>query len=332
MNFRFAKDGTLTAKAALVRLREDLSHAGADLHWPRGVVGAFDPRSQVLYGYPEIAGYWLRWASARADVGDRCGNLVLTWLIRQYAHNHAWPTRVAAHKGGVSAEYARASYLFDHVMLWDGLKRWGTQRHSADAIGLAQLVWDSAQAFVVNGQLEATRGATNNRWSSRLGPFLLKVCARARDQKGPLAEACELALPILRKSALERPHDEAHPQFYAIEGLIELGLIDDANKALDQLLGAHGGVLRVRETLDGGPRRSDVLAQLLRAGCLLGRARPGAAEWSALAAELVARIDARGRLSFAGGSSEPRPTWAALFAEQALSLWLDGPNPATPLV
>ena len=234
MNFRTAVDPELQIKAALVRLREDLTGPGHDLHWPRGVVGAFDQRQQVLYGYPEIAGYWLRWASNRADVGDRSGNSVLTWLIRQYAQNQGWPTRVAAHRGDVSADYADASYLFDHVMLWDGLQRWGRARHSADAIGLAQLAWERAQSFVVDGRVLAASGALGQRWSSQGGPFLLKVCARVQRADGVLADACALARPDWIRAALDQPHREAHPQLYAIEGLHELGLVVEAQQALSQ--------------------------------------------------------------------------------------------------
>ncbi|MGE4070618.1 MAG: hypothetical protein AB7E72_05530 [Lysobacterales bacterium] len=332
MNFRTSVDPELQIKAALVRLREDLVGPGHDLHWPRGVVGAFDQRQQVLYGYPEIASYWLRWASARSDVGDRSGNSVLTWLIRQYAQNQGWPTRVPAHRGDVSAEYADASYLFDHVMLWDGLQRWGRVRHSADALGLAQLAWERAQAFVVDGRVLAATGAISQRWSGQAGPFLLKVCARIQGRDGILADACAQARADWIAAALEQPHREAHPQLYAIEGLHELGLIAEARRAFGELLRAHGGVARVREQIDGGPRRSDVLAQLLRLGCVLGQANKADPDWSALASELAARVDARGRLPFAESANGTRPSWAALFCEQALSLWLDRADDRSLLV
>jgi hypothetical protein len=332
MNFRTTIDPELQIKAALLRLREDLISPGHDLHWPRGVVGAFDQRQQVLYGYPETAGYWLRWASGRADVGDRSGNSVLTWLIRQYAQNQGWPTRVPAHRGDVSAEYADASYLFDHVMLWDGLKRWGRLRHSADALGLAQLAWERAQAFVVDGRVLAASGAIGQRWSSQGGPFLLKVCGRIKGRDGVLADACTRASSDWVKATLEQPHAPAHPQLYAIEGLLELGLAEEARQALEQLLRAHGGLARVREQVDGGPRRSDVLAQLLRLACVLGLTNKVDPDWSALAGELAARVDARGRLPFAEAGNGTRPSWAALFCEQALSLWLDGARGNTLLV
>ena len=56
----------------------------------------------------------------------------------------------------------------------------------------------------------------------------------------------------------------------------------------------------------------------MSAALLLGLARSG--EWAELAGELAARVDAGGRLPFVP-FADARPTWAALFAEQALSLW-----------
>jgi hypothetical protein len=322
MNLKTRIDAEADARVALQRLRRDLGSSGGDPQWPRAVVGSFDARGNALYGYPEIAGYWLRWASAREDVGDRGGNAVVNWLIRLYARHLDWPTRVAAGVTQLDRAYGDADYLFDHIMLWDGLRQWGRARRATDALRVADLVWERSQSFVQGGHLLAGHGALSPRWSGQVGPFLLKVCARVRDRTSVLSEACARAVPALITAAVSQPHEEAHPQLYAIEGMLELGLTAPASAALQALITAHGGLAGLRESCTGGARRLDVLAQVLRAGCLLGLARRDAAEWIALAHELAAAIDFRGRLPFAVGS-ELRPTWTALFAEQALSLWFD---------
>ena len=65
--------------SSLWRLRMDLSVADMK-PLPRGAVGAFSNDGFPLYGYPEIAGYWLRWASARDEVEDSTGAAVISWL------------------------------------------------------------------------------------------------------------------------------------------------------------------------------------------------------------------------------------------------------------
>jgi len=169
------------------------------------------------------------------------------------------------------------------------------------------------------------------RWSGRDGPFLLKAGVRVRGHEGTLGAVTTAALPRWAAAAHAAPHREAHAQLYAIEGLIELGEAAAARTALTALIAAHGGQRGVRESLDGGPRRSDVLAQLLRAACLLGVARPDDPAWAALATELAGRVDAEGRLPFASAGDDC-PTWAALFTEQALSLWLGATLPTSVLV
>lgn len=355
-------DGAENVGAALQRLRQNLTRSGEDPRWPRGAVGAWDGDGGALYGYPETAGYWLRWASRRADVEAQCGQRVVVWLQRLYAEHGGWPTRVAVTKTALDPMYTDARYLFDHIMLWDGLRRWADARRSPAASQLAEQVWQCAGIFACGGQLLAattkqrpgtgalhkataapghvggrrSRGAavTNcpdgsapaQRWSSQIGPYLLKVCARVRngcmdEPSDRLVSACAQIEATLLTAGVEAAHDQAHPQLYAIEGMIELGLTAPALAATRALINAHGGLAGLRERVRGGPRRRDVLAQALRAGCLLGLATPDDPDWQALAQELAAAVDAGGRLAFAAGS-DVSPAWAALFAEQALSLWL----------
>jgi len=310
----------------LERLRGDLGGV-IDGDVPRGAVGAFNARGQVLYGYPEVAGYWLQWASGREEVAQFAGEQVLDWLAGTLSSSGGWPTRIAGDRIAGEA----VAYLFDHAMLWHGLQHWAIRRGSGMARQLAIQALAATQRFVVNGQLEASIGPMPSRWSARVGPFLLKVCARLRDAPGPIGAACAAAEPTLVEQCMLSPHVETHPQLYAIEGLIVMGRMADARMALEDLCVRCGGADGIRESTRGGPRRSDVLAQLLRAALLLGMASREDSGWAALAGELLGRIDKNGRLPFSD-SSIARPTWAALFCEQALALWHGEPVAAEELV
>lgn len=283
---------------------------------PRGAVGAFAGNGAMLYGYPESAGYWLQWASRRSDVSALHGERVISWLARIQRVHGGWPTRVA--RSGIEDD--STGYLFDHGMIWQGLRCWSIHRDDALAQQLAAEVLEAMQPFARNGILAAGRGPVPMRWSTRVGPFLLKACARLRHAEGSIAVACVKSIPILVEQCIRAPHIEAHPQLYAIEGLIMLGHVEEARTALERLCMQHGGIGEIRESTLGGPRRSDVLAQLLRAALMLGLARRDDPAWSQLVQELLERIDENGRVAFSDDDATC-PTWAALFCEQALTLW-----------
>lgn len=315
-----------TRTGALPRLRGDLARRGEST-WPRGAVGAHAADGSALYAYPEIAGYWLHWACRREDVSSEHGEAVLDWLQRTQLPEGGWPTRVGG--SGHDPAYRRADYLYDHAILWHGLREWALQRHAHRAVALADAAWEAAGRYLVDGRLVAGRGALPARWSGCGGPFLLKACARLRAGRGALAQAAAAAIPALAALTLAAPHAEAHPQLYAIEGLLLIGQPASARQALEALLAAHGGAAHLCESLDGGARRSDVLAQALRAALLLGL--PRSDDWAGLAGELAVRVDAHGRLPFVP-FADARPTWAALFAEQALGLWCGDPLAVEDLV
>jgi hypothetical protein len=269
----------------------------------------------------------LQWASHHPDVSRFDGERVVEWLADIQLAFGGWPTRTARDGGGD----ATTSYLFDHAMLWNGLRCWANQRRSPMAQQLEVAALAATQRFVVSGELVAGFGAMPSRWSAQVGPFLLKACARLRGAKGPIGAACARAVPTLVQRTILSPHVEAHPQLYAIEGLIMLGHATQARTAFEDLCVRGGGVDGIRESTLGGPRRSDVLAQLLRAGLTLGVASREDPVWAALVDELLGRIDENGRMAFSDGDT-PYPTWVALFCEQALTLWQGEPLGAGWLV
>ena len=125
----------------------------------------------------------------------------------------------------------------------------------------------------------------------------------------------------LRPVALQQPHTEAHPQLYALEGLLESGDEDGARAGLVALMRTQGDQPILPESADGGPRRSDVQAQLLRLGLRLGIVNRQETAWQSRLQWLLDRIDRRGWVQFSD-DQDGCPTWAALFSLQALRAWM----------
>jgi hypothetical protein len=326
---------------ALTRLQRCLaSDCEGAARIPVGVVGAFargvNAHWQPRYLYPEIAGYWLRWASARSDVPIELGERVVASMATMQQADGLWPTRVPLEsESDLASRYVTTRYLFDHAMLCDGLFLWGQRRGSPRALALSATVRASVSQFISHEsnpprRIVAVLGEGAGRWSGQAGPFLLKALSRINAMNRSTIDASHdvfnEAVATLASSTLHTPHAEAHPQLYAIEGLLALGMRDEAQIAFERLLSAHGSPVELREAVGCGPSRSDVLAQALRVALILApdETRDSGA-WRAVVDELVARVDATGHIVFAAGADDS-PTWAALFTEQALT-WFAGDAP-----
>lgn len=343
-------------QSAIARLQLDLSDQGWSHGLPRGIIGAWTADGAPLHVYPEIAGYWLRWASSQPELPRSTATAVVDALAGLRLPSGLWPTRVGLSGASVPPAYRQAHYLYDHAMLWDGLRHWAAVRRCSRAALLADGLWTALDQFIVDRRIHAcipkhveaahpprhslgeepgsgahANGAPLPRWSCSFGPYLLKAWARLIPGQGSLARLCAESVDETIEICLQSPHPQAHPQLYAIEGLIELERPQLARQALFRLLADHGGAGAITEQVAGGPRRSDVLAQLLRAGCLLGVEDESDPGWTRLAAEVAARVDQNGRLPFAEPDDD-RPTWAGLFALQALQLWSGQPLSGKALI
>ena len=303
------------------RIAQDLAAPVVAGQWPRGVIGAHSADGQARYGYPEIAGYWLRWASSEATVDLASGEAVVDWL-QGLSDDGLWPTRVAA-PGQSAPDHQDRHYLFDHAMLWDGLHRWAQRRSSSSAAALAQVLRRRFFEFRLGTQWQAMIGAEaeSAHWSAAGGPFLLKAWARLSTMDDDLGREAQAQSARLRPIALHQPHTEAHPQLYALEGLLESGDEDGARAGLVALLQTQGDQPVLPESADGGPRRSDVQAQLIRLGLRLGLVNRQETAWRSRLQWLLDRIDRRGRVQFSD-DQDGCPTWAALFSLQALRAWM----------
>lgn len=298
---------------ALAALHSDLA-GGMFGSLPRGAVGRFNGNA-AEFGYPEIAGYWLGWAADHPAVGIDAGEAVISWLTAQQEDTETWPTRT----GAPPCDHLGARYLFDHAMLWHGVGRWAESRASTSAHSLRARVTDALASFVDADRLSSVLGRAPNRWSGQDGPFLLKALARIR-HASPIRPLAAGAIEAMVPLTITAPHDEAHPQLYAIEGLLLLDEFELAGNVLQALLDAHGGIEHLRESRGSGPARNDVFAQALRAALILDWPVRNQPRWARVYDRLVASVQCSGRLPFSAGHQHA-PTWAALFAEQAIRAW-----------
>lgn len=171
------------------------------------------------------------------------------------------------------------------------------------------------------------------RWSTVPGPHLLKaaggVLALAAPGHAPtvLAAARETLARHAPGLAAELP-TMSHPGLYALEGLLQAESAGHREHLDELLTGYHrlaaqpGGVPREYADLPDSRVRSDVVAQLLRVGCVLAdRGELDGAERAALdrlAALLADRVGPDGALPFEDGGAYGN-TWCAMFAHQALA-------------
>jgi hypothetical protein len=290
---------------------------------PMSAVGAWDFSGKPLYAYPEIAGYWLQWAAPRNELDDRAILNLLEWLRSAQCASGRWPTRVGLTQA-VPASYLQRVFFFDHAMLRRGIAAAQQWRE----LPLAQELLDALDADISSWQVQGSFQACipgpepeSSRWSQLNGAFLLKARA-ALHPLNQWREALARAFPF--DAALRCPHPQAHPQLYAIEGLIALGDLPTARTAWSELRRQFGGDGKLIESTGGkGPLRSDVLAQVLRIALVLDGhaevcASPGLTQ---VCAQLISRIEGE-RMPFAPGSAPA--AWSAIFAAQALHAFGQG--------
>ena len=325
------------------------------------VVGGIDADGCATYAYPEIAGYYLQWLAWRHRRNDAAGVLapraraVQGWLRAQLAPGSPLPTRLHL-SGGVDDWRNHAQFCFDLAMVLRGVSAaTNAGLLVPDARVVAGIVSAMERLIAADGMFDAYSppGASVKmplRWSTRRGGFLAKaaagvIVAAALPGMSPrVLAAAEASWLASVDAALDRPHDELHPQLYAFEGILSLpkhprtvAALPQVAAAFDSLLelgtqpGATSrGALPERRSADiaaPGPERVDVIAQMLRVGHLLQRHLPA---WvpdrvalARLRNLLVEQIRADGSVPFAIAEATPSANvWAAMFADQALAFAL----------
>jgi hypothetical protein len=315
-----------------------------------GVAGAIDGGGRPLYVYPEITGYYLQWLSWRASRQTATPALTQRavaaqrWLASWIVRSEPLQTRVylRAHE----ADWRNSAlFCFDLAMVLRGVA-------SASAIGIIEpdpvlierLFGQLSRLIAADGEFMvcvAQSGASlPDRWSTRRGGFLAKaaaavlMAARLLPQvPATLRAAAEATLAASIRGAIKSPHDQAHPQLYAVEGALMLAshpavalVLPQFARQIDELVSSstvRGALTEPSATR--GAERLDVVAQILRAAYLLWALVP---EWSpdpwALAVMqqfLVRQTTLEGGAPFNAEPAAPQCcVWAAMFAEQALDL------------
>lgn len=316
-----------------------------------GIAGAVDGHGQPVYVYPENTGYYLQWLAWQAlrhgatPVAVQRAAAAQRWLASWLERTDPPQTRV--YLGAHPHDWRNsASFFFDLAMVLRGVA-------SAARVGLirvdeelaAGLTAELSRLVAPDGMFLAclaspATGPLPERWSTRRGGFLAKaaagVLAAARvlpQVTERLRRAAEATLVASVRSALEQPHEEAHPRLYAIEGALAMPthaaiapeLLRFARQ-LEQLLRQAAVRGRLRESpAAGAMERIDIVAQCLRAAYLL-RAR--ISRWTPDDTALEKMLHTLVRYTTIGSTRpfgvqspvEQRNVWTAMFAEQALAL------------
>ena len=301
-----------------------------------GVIGSTSSVRGPEYLYPEATGYFLTWlaflASMRGVTSDLSTRALraTTWL--SYKSGNGLATR--HHLNGDARDWRnRGLFSFDLAMACRGVAavRGWIPRALADEC-LDRLLRLYTRLCPGDGALMPVLPHSNAkardlpaRWSTRPGPYQLKPAAAIlsipRDIAGTrLHEEMARVYFRWRDHYRENPaDDELHPLLYYIEGLV-LGFacgIDHGGLTVAAAL--YPAILRRARSC----ARSDVLAQTLRAGCLvpLPPGRRGAMTRSREA--LLDLLDENGAPVFrrvSCGRSRHWNTWSAIFSHQALTL------------
>ncbi len=303
-----------------------------------GVLGWYDPECATRFIYPETTGYYLTFLGflqalhGAVDIIPRRAREAAEWLHR-WSHQPSPPTRVYLAGPQVSDWRNQFSFSFDLAMICRGAAMAGPLVGEACSATLWTAVARRLSQFsTAEGELPAAvslqAGPRARSWSLAPGPFQMKTAAALLGSglglPAPIRRAADAVIARFRGwTPPDHRRELLHPYLYAAEGALLAGVCASDPELLRQSAAAI-------ETIAGcaGITRSDVLAQVLRAACILHAAGYLKDErWnrrlSELAATLCSYCAPDGRMYFARdalGRLEHVNVWSGLFAAQAL-IW-----------
>ncbi|KAA5612869.1 hypothetical protein [Rhodovastum atsumiense] len=314
------------------------------------VVNYLEPDGGWNGAYPEICGYFLQFLAAAAPEGEagphrEAARRVVLWLAAVGAGGA--PLTLYHRRAETEAGDWRnhCLFAFDLAIVlrgldaaaqrWPGLLPAGVMEPYAAA--LAGITAEGALASHVR-RLGKPSVPVPVKWSTLPGLHHLKAAAALAGLGRPELAAIARAT-VAREARLLDRHGrermrELHPFLYGIEGWLTLwgqgGAAQDLERARTGFAWAFGQLDLATGWMPpvvGAPPpafRSDVLAQMLRAGLVLeaAGALPGevAPAWprgrAALAASLRAMVTPEGAVAF-DATARHRNSWAGMFAWQA---------------
>jgi hypothetical protein len=321
-----------------------------------GVAGWLDEGGLPEFLYPEVAGYYLTWLAFLATASKSNPEVpfhassAIEWISKQFAHGAVPPTRLYLRDHGQDWRN-RALFSFDIAMIARGVAMASCiQSETRTLTEQLGTILRAFRRFIdSDGGIRpflpihsADVSPFPERWSLAAGPHQLKI-AGALFSLPPEVVPRHLAAAARRLYRRWRDcHDSAltqgntHPLLYHLEGLllaavlkIDEGAWSVAAQEYSKLMAhqAGDGAVPVSLAAPEMPPRSDVLAQALRAGCILqSRGYLAGPQWeeklATLRRILERYVQPDGSVRFClAGSGRHRNTWSAIFAHQALSLF-----------
>lgn len=314
--------------------------AKPEVHKDGAIAGSLDSCDRPLYTYPEIAGYYLSYLAYRLQSGDNPDGLadkavrVITHQKRLWSNRVPPPTRHYSQYSAVNSDWRNEGlFIFDLAMLWRGVTDVATQTYAVCWDG--RELRDYIDTFFSDFCLVPVRWFKHrpenapDRWSTRPGPYQLKVLAALRraavhQQDQPILNKLNTVLPAVIEAFNQARFGDHNPHSisYALEGSLLLG----TDFGIDFSLGKRWVSRLAQEfgadnTISVEYRRSDAIAQLLRLSCCDPffdlEVSKGLYEL------LVTTMHTDGSLDF---TLQPciensKNTWPVLFARQALDFY-----------
>ena len=304
-----------------------------------GVAGWLDEAGTPAFAYTEITGYYLTCLAFMREIGvsdpavSANAKRALGWLHTKFCGNETPLTRY--YSDPEIADWRNdAMFSFDLAMVFrglagiEGLVDAGSVDEHLRRETIRAVERQLQKCISSDGHILPYDGGAApripSRWSTRSGPFQLKTAAvllhSGQTLREDLKEASIRTYETWRAPFVVRS-GEIHAALYAIEGLIFPAL----NGHCDAWTAALAQYTRclARHT----SARSDVVAQLLRAGCVLRReGLLGGLVWEstleALAAAITNFVGEDGQVFYRARATsliQHINSWSAMFVFQALT-------------
>jgi len=321
-----------------------------------GVAGWLTDAQTPAFVYPEITGYYLTWLAfghSRQSNGHHNrvakAQRALQWLCGQIESHQRLPTRVYLSPEGEDWRN-RACFAFDWAMVIRGAAAARELLNSPEIdilissglefLGRCCTPDHDLRPFDLNNQ--GGSATLPERWSSRPGPYLLKVAAALQlacqeSLKGAPSESCrQLVSRWSNVPTLSRAARELHSLFYSVEGMLLLGVCQPgsnywklAAERFEQLLEGEVRNTHRSSAHDFFEAQSDLLGQALRIGSILMshgflQGEVWKEHLSKVAEELRGYVSSAGAVAFDRREGRNRPhwnAWSAMFACQAFFFW-----------